>query len=45
MREELFHDRPPPVGKSTGMPAFWVPQSDLHTNLEEFKERWLAGLK
>jgi hypothetical protein len=41
-RPEWFHDRPPPVGKATGRPAYWVPQQNLNHDLELLKTRFLA---
>jgi hypothetical protein len=43
-KREWFHDRPPPIGKSTGHPAYWVPQSALNTDLDRLKQRFLARL-
>ena len=42
MRQEWFHDRPPPVGRSTGCPAFWVTQENLRHDLHKLKEWFLS---
>jgi len=44
-RTEWFHDKPPPVGKPTGRPAYWVEQKHLQTDFDKLRERftlWLA---
>jgi hypothetical protein len=45
MREEWFHDRPPPIGKPTGRPAFWVPQEHLNLDLERLRARFQAACR
>jgi len=44
-REEWFHDRPPPVCKPTGRPAFWVPQEHLNLNLDRLRSRVLSAIE
>ena len=41
MRQEWFHDRPPPAGKATGRPAYWVPQEHHSHQLDLLRERFL----
>jgi hypothetical protein len=43
-RKEWFHDRPPPVRKPTGKPAYWVEQQYLSKNLDVLRERYREAL-
>jgi hypothetical protein len=38
-REEWWSDRPPPVRKKTGRPAFWVPQEYINHDLDALYAR------